>query len=436
MNTTSCVEKSKLFFKEIFTNYSAFILSRAVYAITKLQVAEALSSRPLSVAELAKKLQLEHASQLERVLNFLASRNIFAKSENGSFSHTELSEDLVWEKSGKRIMSHQDRRWKALACPNETSLVALEEENDEPSAVERISRMYVQSRALYVACGLDAFKKLQQGEPVNQVLLKHLEQAGLVEQKGLTKKGELFLDKNCQAFILHDNAERWNALGDLEVAICQNVIPFEQQTGSSFFDYIHNQPDTTRLFADAMTFVSEYECKELMPSLQSVLHSGMVVADIGGGQGRYLQEILSSYPEVQGILFDLPENVASPVLDEDTTKRCRFVGGSFFEEVPQADVFLFKRVLHDWDDESCVAILKQCAKAAKPDSQLVLHEMLLPQPEALMFDIQFMSCIKGHQRTLDDFSKLLDKSGWKLTAASKTGCWISQIVASLEKTGI
>lgn len=431
MNILSCTQKSDLFFKEVFPSYSGFILSRAIYAITKLKVAEALSSGPLTLSELAKRLQLPYASQLERLLNFLASKSIFAKSEDGYFSHTKLSEDLVWEKFGTRLIKHQDLRWSALAEANEASVRALEDENDSPTEIERLSCLYVQSRAIYVACGLHVFEKLQKGEPVNQVLLRHLEQASLVTEKGLTQTGELFLDKNCQAFVLHDNSERWNALGQLEDAITQNVIPFEQQMGASFFEYISKQPETTRLFADAMTFVSEHECATLVPSLKEVLKPGTTIADIGGGKGRYLQEILQSYPEINGILFDLPENISYPVLDENTSRRCRFVGGSFFEQVPQADLFLFKRVLHDWGDEECIAILKQCAKAALPHTQLVLHEMLLPQPEALMFDIQFMSCIKGQQRTVDDFSRLLTASGWKLQSASKTGCWISQLVAEL-----
>ncbi len=430
MNALSNTQKSELFFKEVFPNYSGFILSRSIYAIIKLKVAEALNDDSLSIMELAKRLDLKYADQLERMLNFLASHNIFTKTDDGHFLHSNLSQDLLWTKSGTRIINHQDKRWSALADATEASLIALQNEDDQPTQIERLSRLYLQARAIYVACGLQVFEKLKQNLPVPQVLLQHLENAGLVQNKALTNTGELFLDKNCQGFILHDNAERWNALGALEEAITQDIIPFEKQTGASFFEYISSRPATTELFSDAMTFVSDYECSSLMPSLKDILQPGITVADIGGGKGRYMQEILRTYPKVRGILFDLPENIANSVLNEHEHQRCQHVGGSFFEEVPQADVFLFKRVLHDWGDKECIAILQQCRKAALPHTELVLHEMLLPQSEALMFDIQFMTCISGQQRTLEDFNSLLQLSGWKVKAVSKTPCWISQIVAT------
>ena len=97
--------------------------------------------------------------------------------------------------------------------------------------------------------------------------------------------------------------------------------------------------------------------------------------------------------------------------------------------MPASDVYLFKRVLHDWSDEDVVKILTNCFESAKVGSQLVLHESLLPEPKALLFDVLFMSCISGKQRTKDTFKQLVEKSGWTFVSATSTDCWLSQILA-------
>ncbi|KAJ6859348.1 caffeic acid O-methyltransferase family protein [Populus alba x Populus x berolinensis] len=101
------------------------------------------------------------------------------------------------------------------------------------------------------------------------------------------------------------------------------------------------------------------------------------VVDVGGGTGGHLAEIVKAYPHIKGINFDLPHVVAAAPAYNGVSH----VGGNFFEVIPNADSIFMKWVLHDWGDEYCVKILKNCRKAMpEKTGKLILLEIVL-QPE-------------------------------------------------------
>lgn len=412
------------FFQDIFPTYYGFILSRSLYVICRLKVAELLEAGPLSAGEICQHLGIEQVTQLQRLMNFLCSKEIFSKDAAGLYAHTSLSRDLKRAKAGERIIQHQDRYWKRLAFPNQESLEALNEaECPQDCAVEALACRYILSRAIYMAVYLQLYS-------VRSPLAKHLQASKILDSSGLTEIGKLLLDRGCRAFILHDIPKRWQALEKLEEAIMQGVVPFERLHGTTIFEYLSQHPEETTTFSEAMTFISDYECQALVEELDGHLLAQDTVVDVGGGQGRYLSAILHRHPAANGILFDLQENIAQHSLSPELLLRTKLVPGDFFKEVPQADLYLFKRVLHDWSDEECVNILKTVAKAAKPHSRLLLHEFILPQAEALMLDVYFMVLFKGRQRTEADFAKILQESGWNLQTARQTKCWLGTCLAT------
>src|SRR5919201_2058743 len=93
------------------------------------------------------------------------------------------------------------------------------------------------------------------------------------------------------------------------------------------------------------------------------------VVDVGGGNGSLLLELLKRQPGLRGIAFDLPETVRDEAALGD---RIEFVEGSFFERVPEGDVYILSTILHDWDDERATAILRTIRDAARPDSRLLI----------------------------------------------------------------
>ncbi|HJW93029.1 MAG TPA: methyltransferase [Thermoanaerobaculia bacterium] len=137
------------------------------------------------------------------------------------------------------------------------------------------------------------------------------------------------------------------------------------------------------------------------------------IVDIGGSQGVLLRSLLATSPTARGVLFDLPEIIASAKPDE----RIELVGGSFFEEVPaDGDLYLLKSILHDWPDDRCTEILKSIHRAAKPGATLLVVEMLLPdspQPSPVAFmDLNMLVMLGGRERSAAEMSALLATGGF------------------------
>src|SRR5262249_6837975 len=144
------------------------------------------------------------------------------------------------------------------------------------------------------------------------------------------------------------------------------------------------------------------------------------VVDVGGGNGALLIGILRANPSLHGIVFDMPRVVekATPrIAAAGLTARCEAVGGSVFESVPSGvDAHIIKHVIHDWDDEKAVAILKSCQRAARPGGKLLIVEGVYPprvdqSPEsrgAAANDVNMLVCTGGRQRSEAEFHALYE----------------------------
>jgi hypothetical protein len=150
-------------------------------------------------------------------------------------------------------------------------------------------------------------------------------------------------------------------------------------------------------------------------------YSASTVADIGGGKGHLLKELMAKYPEMKGIVFDLPDVISdTKEFWEGSDDRVEIVAGDFFKGVPKSDVYVMKHILHDWSDEKCVEILTAMHPTMKSnDSKLVVIEAILPEDKPLepwhsFLDIQMMSLVGGKERTPSDWKKLFGQAGFKL----------------------
>ena len=138
------------------------------------------------------------------------------------------------------------------------------------------------------------------------------------------------------------------------------------------------------------------------------------VVDIGGGNGALLAGLLSRRPGLRGIVFDLPETVR----DEDALgERITFVEGSFFERVPEGDVYVLSTILHDWDDERASAILRTIRATAAPDARLVIIDAVVPpgnEPHgAKWLDLLMLALLGGRERDEAQWRDLLGATGFE-----------------------
>ena len=147
------------------------------------------------------------------------------------------------------------------------------------------------------------------------------------------------------------------------------------------------------------------------------------MVDVGGGHGALVASVLRANPGARGILFDMPEIIATarPVLEKaGVADRCRTEGGDFFASVPAgADLYALKFILHDWADDKCIAILRSCQKAMAPGAKVLIVEFVVPEscgPHISKFmDINMMvNTSGGRERTEREFTQLLAAAGLRL----------------------
>jgi SAM-dependent methyltransferase len=194
---------------------------------------------------------------------------------------------------------------------------------------------------------------------------------------------------------------------------------FHHRFGSPFFEYMQQHPDRHAIYDAAMQGVHGGETEPMIAAYDFSHHA--TVADIGGGNGSTLATLLQRHPKLQGILFDLPD-VAKRAGEEfacaGVADRCRIVGGDFFKGVPAgADACVLRHVLHDWQDDEAIAILRNCRAALPPEGRVLVVEFVLPPGNAPGFgkwlDLM-MLLVAGRERTEAEFRRLFAAAGLEL----------------------
>ena len=161
------------------------------------------------------------------------------------------------------------------------------------------------------------------------------------------------------------------------------------------------------------------------------------LVDIGGGNGSLLITILNQYPDLRGILYDLPgviERSRENVERAGLADRCELVAGNFFESVPDAaDAYLMRHIIHDWTDEQCGAILKNCHAAMSDESTLLIAESVIPEgPDPFfgkLLDLTMLLIPGGQERTRAEYDQLLSANGFHLTNVVPTATEVSFVEA-------
>jgi len=196
--------------------------------------------------------------------------------------------------------------------------------------------------------------------------------------------------------------------------------------GMKLFEYLRQDPESGRIFDEAMTGLSMQVSQAVVAAYNFSAHQKVV--DIGGGQGTLIASILQAHDTVNGILFDLPsvvKNARKHLELAGLASRCEVIGGDFFEFIPQgADCYVLSSVIHDWDDEHSIRILRQCRRAMDQDTKLLLVECVVPDSTELVFskllDLQMLVMTGGRERTEAQFRDLLTAADFLVTNIVRT----------------
>ena len=195
---------------------------------------------------------------------------------------------------------------------------------------------------------------------------------------------------------------------------------WEQVFGQPFWAYLDANPPISASFDATMAVDAGNAAVADGYDWSTVRH----VADIGGGTGTLIAEVLRRNPWLRGTLADLPETAARArqyLAGLGLDGRCEVVGQSFFDPLPAgADVYLLSRVIHDWDDAAASAILRRCAEAAGSTGRvLVIESHGTPGGDAAAFaemNLRMLVLAGGRERAIDDYSALAAQAGLQVTA--------------------
>lgn len=221
----------------------------------------------------------------------------------------------------------------------------------------------------------------------------------------------------------------WQAWGDLTHSIRTGENAFRHVHGTDVWTYRSTRPEENEIFDRAMTSLARRSLAAVIAACD--VGRFQIVADVGGGNGALLAEVLALHPHLRGVLFDQPHVVAGapPLLESaGVADRCRVIGGSFFELLPEgADAYLLSRVIHDWDDTDSIRILTSVRAAMTDDAKLLLIERVLAPPnegrEAKFSDLNMLVAAGGVERTPAEYADLLRRSGLALTQILDAGAY-------------
>jgi hypothetical protein len=202
------------------------------------------------------------------------------------------------------------------------------------------------------------------------------------------------------------------------------------RTGRTAFEKVFGRPLFEQLGADAEqgaafdAAMAGYTAATSAAAVAAYDFGGYrKIVDVGGGNGALLAAILPKAPEASGVIFDLPpvaERARAFLARQNLVGRCEVVAGDFFASVPAGgDAYTMKMILHDWDDERAIAILKNVRKAIRPDGRLLVIEAVIdPQSGAgapgKLLDLNMLVMTGGRERTADEFAALFRAGGFAL----------------------
>ena len=232
---------------------------------------------------------------------------------------------------------------------------------------------------------------------------------------------------------------RWQLWSDFLESVRTGQAAVERAFGKTVFERHAENAEESALFSQAMASFSAAISAPVIAACDFAPFRS--IADVGGGTGRLLADILAANPDARGVLFDLPEVVAAapPLLEASgVAERCRVVAGSFFESVPAgADAYLLKSVLHDWDDARSIAILSNCRKAMAAKARLLIVERVMPETaergravEAYLLDLEMLLMTPGgRERSESEFRAILSAAGFEMMRILPTEAPVSVIEA-------
>lgn len=219
------------------------------------------------------------------------------------------------------------------------------------------------------------------------------------------------------------NSFHFKVWSDMAYSVETGKPAVEHVYGKPCFDAIFGDPEIAYDFNSAMTCFSQ----QIAPAVLEVYDfSGIgTLMDVAGGHGAILCEILSRYPTMKAILFDMPnvtQEATCHICSLKMDHRCETMSGDFFENIPAgADAYYMQHIIHDWDDERSLKILGNCRRAleGRKDGRLLVVDSVVPENSdphvSKWLDLEMLLMPGGRERTRGEWDALFAKAGFEIT---------------------
>ncbi|KAK7271030.1 hypothetical protein RJT34_26615 [Clitoria ternatea] len=199
-----------------------------------------------------------------------------------------------------------------------------------------------------------------------------------------------------------------------DVIIDEDIDLFKKVHGEPFYQFTQRDTTMNQVFNKAMNELCTLDMRSIFQAYTGFEGISTLV-DVGGGTGRMLSMITSMYPSMKGINFDLPHVVEKA----PTFPGVEHVGGDMYESVPQGDAMMLKAVLHNWSDEKCISLLKNCHKSLPQNGKVIVVDFIVPETSgsdvskivSITDNLMFVT-VGGRERTKDEFEALAKSSGF------------------------
>jgi len=239
------------------------------------------------------------------------------------------------------------------------------------------------------------------------------------------------LNKNSECFADGPGTGKWTILhllgrgakqawGELSAAIRDDIYPYEVANKISIFEHYKMDADEALNFNNGLSSVTQ-QLDILVPLVTKVVSfaSAKTIVDIGGGLGALIAILLRSLPNAKGTSFDLPlvsEQGEKKLSTDyaDLKGRLEFVAGDFFQSVPTGDIVTMKMIIHDWNDEKALIILKNVHSKLADNAKLVLLDQVIKETDVFgtLLDIHMMALTDAKERTEEEWRALLSAAGF------------------------
>lgn len=220
----------------------------------------------------------------------------------------------------------------------------------------------------------------------------------------------------------------WTPTGQMVTSLREGGPAFDHIFGVPFFQHVMSDPQVAAVFHGGMASISDVY--DSLVSQEVDLPGKGTIVDVGGGSGGLLLGILRGNEGWHGVLFDQQQALERHRLGElNDPDRWELASGDFFTDVPGgADVYVLKSVLHDWSDEQCVTILRNCKRAMAAGGRILVIETVIETAVdsdgesafGKTMDVFMMSILPGKERTEAEFAALFSEAGLRLNRVIPT----------------